>query len=85
LQPTRPELGITAAPLSLAWLLHQDENIISIPGTRNRARVTENPDAADIVLNPETVRKISDLAAPGLAQGQTRCCDDGNQKPSLIK
>jgi aryl-alcohol dehydrogenase-like predicted oxidoreductase len=65
------ELGITAAQLSLAWLLHQDENTIPIPGTRNRERVTENANAAEIVLNPETVQKISKLAAPGLAKGQT--------------
>ena len=65
------ELGITAAQLSLAWLLHQDENIIPIPGTRNRERVTENAKAAEIMLNPETVQKISKLAAPGLAKGQT--------------
>lgn len=65
------ELGITAAQLSLAWLLHQDKNIIPIPGTRRRKRVTENAQAAEIILNPETVRKISELAAPGLAQGQT--------------
>lgn len=65
------ELGITAAQLSLAWLLHQDENIIPIPGTRKPQRVTENAKAAEIVLDPETVRKISDLAAPGLAKGKT--------------
>jgi aryl-alcohol dehydrogenase-like predicted oxidoreductase len=26
--------GITAAQLALAWLLHQGENIIPIPGSR---------------------------------------------------
>jgi len=31
----------------------------------------ENANAAEIVLNPETVQKISELAAPGLAKGQT--------------
>ena len=65
------ELGITAAQLSLAWLLHQGEDIIPIPGTRQRDRVTENATAADIVLNPETLDKISELAAPGSAVGQT--------------
>jgi aryl-alcohol dehydrogenase-like predicted oxidoreductase len=65
------ELDITAAQLSLAWLLHQGEDIIPIPGTRNRERVTQNAKAAEIILNPETLEKISELAAPGLAQGQT--------------
>jgi len=65
------ELDITAAQLSLAWLLHQGEDIIPIPGTRSLERVTENTRAAEIILNPETLEKISELAAPGLAQGQT--------------
>lgn len=65
------ELGITAAQLSLAWLLHQGEDIIPIPGTRKRDRITENAKSAEVVLMPEVVEKISSLAAPGLALGRT--------------
>ena len=65
------EHGITPAQLALAWLLHQGEDIIPIPGTRSRERLTENISAADIMLNPEIVEKISRLAEPGLTQGQT--------------
>ncbi|MGD9301930.1 MAG: aldo/keto reductase [Desulfobacterales bacterium] len=65
------ELEITAAQLSLAWLLHQGEDIIPIPGTRSRDRVTENASAAEIIFDSWTVENISKLAAPGLAQGQT--------------
>ena len=65
------ELGITAAQLSLAWLLHQGEDIIPIPGTRNPDRVTENAAASDVALEPDTLAKISELAAPGSAVGQT--------------
>jgi len=63
--------GITPAQLALAWLLHQGDEIIPIPGTRKPGRVTENADAAAVVLSPERVKKISDLAAAGLALGQT--------------
>jgi len=65
------EFGITAAQLSLAWLLYQGEDIIPIPGTRKRERVTENSKAAEVVLNAEIAEKISTMAALGLAQGQT--------------
>lgn len=65
------KLGITAAQLSLAWLLHQGDDIFPIPGTRSRERVTENAKAADIRLDADTLKKISELAAPGMAQGQT--------------
>ncbi|MGD2096928.1 MAG: aldo/keto reductase [Desulfobacterales bacterium] len=65
------ELGITPAQLALAWLLHQGKDIIPIPGTRKKSRVVENAAAADIVLDVETVERISALAAPGMAIGQT--------------
>jgi aryl-alcohol dehydrogenase-like predicted oxidoreductase len=65
------DIGITAAQLSLAWLLHQGEDIVPIPGTRKPERVTENAKAAEVTLSPEMVEKISGLAAPGLAQGKT--------------
>ncbi len=65
------ELGITPAQLALAWLLHQGEDIVPIPGTRKQSRVTENAAAAQIALNAETVERISALAAPGIAKGQT--------------
>jgi aryl-alcohol dehydrogenase-like predicted oxidoreductase len=65
------EIGVTPAQLSLAWLLHQGDDIVPIPGTRKSERVTENAGAVDIALAPEVVEKISTLAAPGLAQGQT--------------
>ena len=65
------DLDITPAQLSLAWLLHQGEDIVPIPGTRKQSRVEENAAASKIVLNPETVDRISLLAAPNLAKGQT--------------
>jgi aryl-alcohol dehydrogenase-like predicted oxidoreductase len=65
------ELDCTPAQLALAWLLHQGEDIVPIPGTRLRDRVTENAAAAEIVLNPETIERISSMAAHGLAEGAT--------------
>ena len=65
------ELGITPAQLSLAWLLHQGDDIIPIPGTRKKERVTENLQAAAVSLSSEMVTKIATIAAPGLAEGAT--------------
>jgi aryl-alcohol dehydrogenase-like predicted oxidoreductase len=65
------EIGVTPAQLSLAWLLHQAEDIVPIPGTRKPDRVTENAKAAEVKLSTEMVEKISSMAAPGLAQGRT--------------
>jgi len=65
------ELDLTPAQLSLAWLLHKGEEILPIPGTRRPERVLENARAGEIRLDPETARRIDELARPGLAQGET--------------
>lgn len=65
------ELGVTPAQLALAWLLHQGQDIFPIPGTRRAERVEENAKAADIHLTPELLKRINELARPGLAEGAT--------------
>ena len=65
------EIKVTPAQLALAWLLQQGDDIIPIPGTRRKERVEENAKAAQLDLDAATMAKISDLAVPGLAQGQT--------------
>jgi aryl-alcohol dehydrogenase-like predicted oxidoreductase len=65
------ELGITPAQLALAWLLHQGDDIIPIPGTRRPERIDENAKAAEVTLSADTLRRIDELAPPGLAEGAT--------------
>ncbi len=52
------ELGITPAQLALAWLLHQDAHVVPIPGSRTPAHITENLEAADITLHPDTLARL---------------------------
>lgn len=65
------ELRITPAQLALAWLLHQGDDIFPIPGTRRAARVAENAAAAGVALSPDLLRRIGEIAAPGIAAGAT--------------
>jgi aryl-alcohol dehydrogenase-like predicted oxidoreductase len=65
------ELGVTPAQLALAWLLHQGRDVFPIPGTRKPERIDENAKAAAIRLDPPTLRRIDELARPGLAEGAT--------------
>ncbi len=65
------ELGISPAQLALAWLLHQGEDIVPIPGTRRLERIDENARAASVHLTPETLERIDALARPGQAVGAT--------------
>ena len=64
-------LNVTPAQLALAWLLHQGKDIFPIPGTRRQERIDENAKAADIHLDSETLKRINELARPGLAEGAT--------------
>jgi len=50
--------GVTAAQLALAWVLHQDDAIVPIPGTRKVHRLEENVAAADLVLNAAELDEI---------------------------
>jgi aryl-alcohol dehydrogenase-like predicted oxidoreductase len=65
------ELGVTPAQLALAWLLHQGRDIFPIPGTRRCERIDENAKAAGLELTHEMLRRINELARPGLAEGAT--------------
>lgn len=52
------EKGRTAAQMALAWLLHQGEDIVPIPGTTRPERLAENVAAARIRLTPEDLAAI---------------------------
>lgn len=49
---------VTPAQLALAWVLHQGENIVPIPGTRHIGRLTENNGATDIRFASEELSQI---------------------------
>lgn len=61
--------GITLAQLSLAWILHQGESFVPIPGTRRIAHLEENVRAADIVLTADDLAAIDRLFPRGAAAG----------------
>jgi aryl-alcohol dehydrogenase-like predicted oxidoreductase len=63
------ELGVTAAQLALAWLLHQGDDIVPIPGTRNPEHLESNVAAARIELDAPALAQIDEAAPPGLAEG----------------
>jgi aryl-alcohol dehydrogenase-like predicted oxidoreductase len=66
------ELQITPAQLALAWLLHQGDDIVPIPGTRTPAHLDENLAAADVELDAATLARIDELAPAGAAAGAAR-------------
>ena len=54
----------TPAQIALAWLLHQGEDVVPIPGTKRRSYLEENIGAADISLSGEEMNLLDDALAP---------------------
>ncbi|MGW7712204.1 aldo/keto reductase, partial [Streptomyces sp. NPDC054771] len=50
--------GATPAQVSLAWLLHQGDDIAPIPGTKRRAKLEENLAATEITLGPDELPRL---------------------------
>jgi aryl-alcohol dehydrogenase-like predicted oxidoreductase len=63
------EKGCTPAQLALAWLLHQGDDVVPIPGTKKRSRLAENLGALDVRLSAEDLARLDELAPIGAAAG----------------
>ena len=48
----------TPAQISLVWMLHKYPNVVPIPGSKNKERIIENLDSANVELTDE---EFSDL------------------------
>ena len=52
------EKDVTPGQLALAWLLHQSDDIVPIPGTKRRSYLEENVAAADVELDAADLARI---------------------------
>ena len=62
--------GCTAPQLALAWLLHQGDDIVPIPGTTKVHRLEENTASADIDLDAEDLAAIAATMPEEAVQGE---------------
>jgi aryl-alcohol dehydrogenase-like predicted oxidoreductase len=63
------EAGCTPAQLALAWLLHQGEDVVPIPGTKRVTYLEENVAATDIALTDEQLAALDAAMPAGAAAG----------------
>jgi aryl-alcohol dehydrogenase-like predicted oxidoreductase len=61
--------GATPAQVALAWLLHQGEDVVPIPGTKRRRYLEENLAAASLALSPAEVEELNRALAPEMVAG----------------
>jgi aryl-alcohol dehydrogenase-like predicted oxidoreductase len=64
------EKNVTPSQLALAWLLAQGEDVVPIPGTKQRKYLEENARAVEIRLGPSDLRRIDEAAPKGAAAGE---------------
>jgi aryl-alcohol dehydrogenase-like predicted oxidoreductase len=60
---------ISTAQLALAWVLHQGDDIVPIPGTRKRENLEANAAAAEVILSTDDLREIDEVASPDRVAG----------------
>ena len=63
--------GISASQLALAWVLAQGEDIIPIPGTKQRKYLESNVAAASLTLSADDLVQLEAIfPAQGSASGE---------------
>ncbi|HZB27759.1 MAG TPA: aldo/keto reductase [Gemmatimonadales bacterium] len=62
--------GCTPAQLALAWLLAQGEDIVPIPGTKQRRYLEQNVGALEVELTRSDLETIDEVAPKGVAAGE---------------
>ncbi len=64
------ERHVTPGQLALAWLLHQGDDIVPIPGTKRQTRLEENAGAAEISLSVKELEQLSSAVPAGVVSGE---------------
>jgi len=64
------EKGVTSAQLALAWVLHQGDFIVPIPGARKIRHLEQNTAAASIELSAAEIAAIGDALSPDKVIGK---------------
>ncbi|MEM8811123.1 MAG: aldo/keto reductase [Pseudomonadota bacterium] len=63
------ERGVWTSALALAWVLHQGNHVIPIPGTRKADHLEQNAAALSLQLTPDDLKEIDAILPVGFAHG----------------
>jgi aryl-alcohol dehydrogenase-like predicted oxidoreductase len=63
------DMQIPTAGLAIAWLLHQGDHVIPIPGTRSVTHFREFAAGVDLALTPDDLARITQILPVGWAHG----------------
>lgn len=61
--------GATPGQIALAWLLHQGEDVVPIPGTKQRKHLEDNTGGVDVSLSADDVGELDAALSPEKISG----------------
>jgi aryl-alcohol dehydrogenase-like predicted oxidoreductase len=61
--------GVTVGQIALAWLLHKGDDIVPIPGTKQRRHLEDNVAAVEVSLNKEEMAELDAALSPEKISG----------------
>lgn len=73
------EVGCTPAQLAIAWLLHQGNDILPIPGTAREDHLLDNLGADGVKLGADVLRRLDELINQRTVSGD-RYSDQANRE-----
>lgn len=65
------EVGAEPGQVALAWLLHQGDDVVPIPGTRRVAYLEQNAAAAAVALSADQLAELGTIRVDGYREGTT--------------
>lgn len=63
------EVGCTPSQLAIAWLLHQGDDILPIPGTTSVDHLMDDIGAAEVKLSADVIARLNALITPHTVHG----------------
>jgi len=60
---------VTPAQLALAWVLHQGDDVVPIPGTTRPEHLEANAESLQIDLSADELQHLDEIAPLGVAVG----------------
>lgn len=63
------DMGVAAASLAIAWLTHQGDHVLPIPGTRNIDHLKELAAGGSLDLSSDDLARIEEVLPVGWAHG----------------
>lgn len=64
------KIGASPSQVAIAWLLHQGEDIVPIPGTKRRTYLDANIAAVDLKLGADALRRLAEAFPVGGTAGE---------------